>query len=124
MASDWIVFKADNMSAPGWEERKLLPSGGLTDILWENWSSSGHLPKVGDRVREYTNLEDPDNGVTHGRDGDWTVTRIHQFSSFDTDQRIMVCYCSYQPITPKWEKLQRGAPVAEMLEAVKAESGT
>lgn len=113
----WIVYKADNMSAPGWEERKLMPRESLTDILWENWDSSGKLPQVGERIREYTNLEDPGNGITHGRDGDWIVTRIHHFSSFDTEQRIVVCYCQYQPITPSWEKLQRGAPVDQMLEA-------
>lgn len=110
----WIVFKADGMSAPGWEERKLLPSGGLTDILWENWDSSGKLPQVGERVREYADLEDS-GSITHGREGDWVVTSIHQFSSFDTDHRIVVCHCQYQPVTPEWEKLHRGVPVEEML---------
>jgi hypothetical protein len=51
------------------------------------------------------------SGITHGRDGDWVVTSINQFSSFDTNQRIVVCYCTYQPVTPDWEKLGRGAPV-------------
>lgn len=111
----WIVFKAETMSAPGWEERKLLPEGAITDILCEEWDSSGQLPTVGSRIREYATLDDPERGgITHGRDGDWVVTRIHQFSSFDTEGRIIVCYCSYQPIAPNWEKLQRGAPVAEM----------
>ncbi|MFB8788882.1 MAG: hypothetical protein U7123_08525 [Potamolinea sp.] len=50
------------------------------------------------RTRDYTNLEDPNNGITHGCDGDWVVERICQFSSPDTEQRIVVCYCSYQPI--------------------------
>ena len=114
----WIVFKAETMSAPGWEDRKLLPDGGITDILCEEWDSSGQLPKVGERVREYENLDNPEHGgITHGRDGDWVVTRIHQFSSSDTDQRIVVCYCSHQPITPSWEKLHRGAPVHQMLQA-------
>lgn len=115
----WIVYKAETMSATGWEERKLLPSGSLTDILWENWSSSGRLPKVGERIREYANLDNPEHGgITHGRDGDWVVRSIQQFSSPDTNQRIVVCYCSYQPITPNWKKLHRGAPVAEMLETI------
>ena len=39
----WIVYKAETMSAPGWEERQLMPRGGLTDILWENWSNSGAI---------------------------------------------------------------------------------
>jgi len=118
----WIVYKAETMSAPGWEERKLLPSEGLTDILSEEWDSSGQLPNLGSRIREYTNLEDPDNGITHGRDGDWVVTRIHQFSSPDTPTRIVVCYGSYQPITPNWEKLKRGQPVDATLSAASASS--
>lgn len=114
----WIVYKTETMSASGWEERKLLPEGAITDILCEEWDSSGQLPTVGSRIRQYANIENPEQGgITHGRDGDWVVTRIQQFSSFDTDQRIIVCYCSYQPIEANWEKLQRGAPVAEMLEA-------
>lgn len=119
MTSTWIVFKADNMSAPGWEERKLLPSGGLTDILWENWDSSGRLPQVGDRTRDYAALEEDSDSITHGREGDWVIERICQFSSPDTQQRIVVCYCSYQPIDPHWEKIHRGAPVSEMLETMK-----
>jgi len=116
----WIVYKALAMSAPGWEERKLLPGGSLTDILWENWSSSGRIPNIGERIREYTNLDDPEQGgITHGRDGDWVIERICQFSSPDTEQRIIVCYCSYQPIDPNWKKISEGKPVDEMLEALK-----
>ena len=120
MSETWIVFKADGMSAQGWEERVLMPSVAVTDILAEEWDSSGRLPQLGDRVREYTNPEDPDDGITHGRDGDWFVTHIHQFLSFDVDQRIVLCYCKYQRISPNWEKLQRSAPVAEMLQATEA----
>ena len=115
MTETWIVFKTDDMSTPGWESRKLMPSGGLTDLLAENWDNSGKLPQVGDRVREYTNLEDPDNGVTHGRDGDWVVSKVQHFSSFDTDARIVVCYCSYEPASAEWEPLRRGLPVEEMM---------
>ncbi|TAF98921.1 MAG: hypothetical protein EAZ45_19070, partial [Oscillatoriales cyanobacterium] len=77
----WIVYKTESMSAEGWRERKLMPDGGLTDILSEEWDSSGKLPQIGDRVREYENLEDPGNGVTHGRDSNWIVKSIHKFSS-------------------------------------------
>ena len=112
----WIVYKTETMSASGWEERQLLPFGSITDILCEEWDSSGQLPTVGSRIRQYAAIEDPEGGgITHGRDGDWVVTRTQQFSSFDTEERILVCYCSYQPIEANWEKLQRGAPVAEML---------
>ncbi|NEP57732.1 MAG: hypothetical protein F6K31_12025, partial [Symploca sp. SIO2G7] len=64
----WIVYKSETMSDYGWEERQLLPSGSITDILSEEWDSSGKLPKVGDRIREYANLDDPNQGgITHGR---------------------------------------------------------
>ena len=113
-----IVYKTETMSDHGWEERLILPSESITDILWENWSYSGQIPTIGSRIREYTNLENPEKGgVTHGRDGDWVVTKIHQFSCPDTEQRIVVCYCSYQPIEPQWQKLKRGKPLDELVEA-------
>jgi hypothetical protein len=108
----WIVYKTESMDATGWENRQLMPGSSLTDILHEEWDSSGVLPQVGDRIREYAQMEpETSSGITHGRDGDWVVTSINQFSSFDTNQRIVVCYCTYQPVTPDWEKLGRGAPV-------------
>lgn len=112
----WIVYKVESMSAEGWRERKLMPSGGLTEMLTEEWDCSGKLPQIGDRVREYVNLEDPDNGITHGKDGDWIVTRINHFSSQETNQEIAVCYCAYQPIESNWVELKRGRPVNEILQ--------
>jgi hypothetical protein len=121
MSETWILYKADSRSAEGWRERKLMPSGGLTNLLTECWDYSGsHIPQVGDRIRDYANLADPGNGVTHGKDGDWVVTKIQQFSSFDTADRIVVCYCSYQPIEADWQPLKRGLPVDEMLELATA----
>jgi len=121
MNETWIVFKAESLWAHGWEERKLLPVGGLTDILATEWDFSGKLPQIGDRVREYANLEDPGNGITHGRDGNWIVKSIHQFSSSDTNLCIAVCYCAYEPVESKWVELKRGKPVNEILQP--AESG-
>lgn len=112
----WIIYKTETTGATGWEERKLVPSQSLTDILSEEFDWSGkNFPKVGDRFRQYENLEDLGDGATHGKDGDWIVTKIHHFSSPDTDQRVIVCYCSYQPIKPNWEKLNR---VKALVEAV------
>ncbi|TAG05202.1 MAG: hypothetical protein EAZ45_06315, partial [Oscillatoriales cyanobacterium] len=70
------------------------------------------------RVREYENLEDPGNGVTHGRDSNWIVKSIHKFSSSDTNLEIMVCYCAYEPVESKWVELKRGKPVNEILQPV------
>ncbi|MDA0269063.1 MAG: hypothetical protein O3A14_19410 [Cyanobacteria bacterium] len=115
----WILYKAVSGDAPGWEERQLMPSGSLTDILAEehDWSG-GPVPQVGDRIRVYANLDDPGNGITHGRDGDWVVSKVQTFSSFDTSDRIVVCSCVHSPISPDWEELRRGAPVPEMLSNV------
>jgi len=107
MRQTWIIYKSDDPDGAGWEDRQLLPSGSLTSILSE----------VGDRFREYANVKDPGNGVTHGRDGNWIVVRVCQFASFDTDERIVVCYCQYEPIDAQWQELRRGASVDEILEA-------
>lgn len=112
----WIVYKTESMSAEGWRDRKLIPNGGLTDILAEEWDCSGKLPQIGDRVREYENLEDPGNGITHGRDGNWIVKSIHEFSSSSTNLGIAVCYCAYEPVESKWVELKRGKPVNEILQ--------
>ena len=110
----WIIYKTETMSDEGWEDRKLMPSQSLADVLSEEWDWSGKdFPQVGSRFREYENLDDPGNGASHGKDGDWVVTKIHQFISLDTEQRIMVCYCSYQPIEPNWEKMKRLKPLVE-----------
>jgi hypothetical protein len=53
MTNAWIIYKADSLSAPGWEDRALQPSGALTSILAEEHDYSGTLPTVGERVREY-----------------------------------------------------------------------
>lgn len=119
MAETWIVYKTQTMDAPGWEHRQLMPSGGLTDLLSEEWDSSGRLPAVGDRVRAYTNPQEPGNGVTHGRDGDWVVSRVQTFEDTDSGDRVVICYCDYAPIPELWEELERGAPVEEMLLAAK-----
>ncbi|MEM6840492.1 MAG: hypothetical protein AAF609_27130 [Cyanobacteria bacterium P01_C01_bin.120] len=113
----WIIYKTVSASAPGWEERRLMPDDAFTSILAEELDWSGNLPTVGDRVRDYTNLSDPGNGVTHGRDGDWFVSKVEQFSSPDTDLQIAVCLCEYQPIDAQWQAVNRGAPVAELIEA-------
>ncbi len=84
----WIIYKADSSSAPGWEDRHLSPNGGLTAILAEEWNWSEQIPQVGDRARDYANLADPGNGVTHGKDGDWIVAEVQQFTSPDTDADV------------------------------------
>lgn len=111
-----IQYRADSLSAAGWESRKLMPDGRLTNLLWETIDYSGRLPASGDRIRNYQ--QDSASGlVTHGKDGDWVVTEIQHFSSFDTKDRIIVCYCQYQPIRTDWQPLQRGLPASEALEA-------
>jgi hypothetical protein len=114
----WIIYKA-SPDAEGWFDRR-LSDGSLTDIIAEELDWSGKMPKVGDRVRNYENLADPGNGATHGKDGDWVVTKILQFSNPDADFDIVVCRCDYQPISADWEELKRGKSVNDMLHTVKA----
>lgn len=111
-----VIYRTADAAAPGWEKRKLLPSGGLVDILAEESDYSGRIPVVGERVREYENLEDPGNGVTHGKDGAWVVSEVQKFTSFDTDTRIVICLCEYQPVEAEWQELNRGTPASELTE--------
>lgn len=86
MAETWIVYKAENMSAHGWEDRMLMPSEGLTDILHEEWWSDGDVPKVGDRL--YDSKQD-DDGTVYARDGDWVVSKIQSRSEAKTSRAVM-----------------------------------
>jgi hypothetical protein len=62
-------------------------------------------------------LEDPGNGITHGRDGDWLVSDVETFTSKRDSTQIVVCYCTYAPITPQWEAIERGASVEDLVTA-------
>jgi hypothetical protein len=110
-----IQYRADSFSASGWEDRKLMPQGSLTSLLWETIDYSGRLPAPGDRVRNYR--QDETTGqITDGRNGDWVVTTVQHFSSFDTNDRIIICYCQYQPIEANWQPINRGLPVSEVMQ--------
>jgi hypothetical protein len=116
MSRTWIVYKAVEPDAPGWEERQLLPIGGLVDTLAEEWDSSGQdFPQIGDRLRDYGNPSEPGDGATHGQDSDWVVTEVHRFTSPTSDLNILLCYCAYQACRSDWQPLRRGKPVDELL---------
>lgn len=116
MNETWILYKAQKGNSPGWEDRQLQPSGALTSILAEEHDYSGVMPQVGERVREYTNLSDPGNGITHGKDGDWIVTEVDAFNSPTSPLKIVICTCQFQPIESEWEEIRRGKPITnEML---------
>jgi hypothetical protein len=114
----WIIYKAADPIAPDWLQRHLLPSGSLTQILAEEvvphfgggFSWSGRLPQVGDRMRCYGNPNDPGNGVTHGKDSNWVVAEVQEFSSPATPTKIVVCLCEFDLIAAEWEELIRVQP--------------
>lgn len=116
----WIIYKADSGNSPGWENRMLMPSGGLTDIVAEEWDWSGVMPQVGERVRDYENLSDPGNGVTHGKDGDWIVTKVDSFSSPTSPLNVVICTCQFQPIESDWQEIPRGKPITDEILASSA----
>lgn len=117
--TSYILYKADDVDDHGWEERMLVPYGGFTDILAQEIDYGEHeLPEVGDRMREYINTRDSDDGKMYGRDGDWIVQRVEIFSSDSgSGDRVVICYCDFQPVTPEWEEIPEGAPVEELLAA-------
>ena len=102
----WIIFRAEKRQ-PGWKERKLAHTGGLTKILTEYFDcSDSTLPEPGYRPTEYIRVEQfadtqHPQASTHYRLGDWEVTRVETYTpdipmgDFDV---IAVCYCQYSPI--------------------------
>jgi hypothetical protein len=98
----WVIYAVMDSDEVGWEQRLLMPSGSVTEIISESFypsNSSVQLPTVGDRVVEYANLVDENEGVTHSREGDWIVVKTEVFSG--ENKNILVCRCKWSPIDPK-----------------------
>ena len=78
----YIIFKAQSMSAEGWENRMLAHTGATTDIVCEYYDSSEEpLPQPGNRPYEFYRIEEFDDpqfpdSDTHYRVGDLEVVRV------------------------------------------------
>ncbi|MEB3281296.1 MAG: hypothetical protein VKK42_20470 [Lyngbya sp.] len=103
----YIIFRAEKRQ-PGWKERKLEHTQGLTRILTEHFDSSDQpIPEPGYRPTEFIRVDafhnPSENGYsTHYREGDWEVTRVETYTPdipINTDfDMIVICYCKYNPI--------------------------
>ncbi|MHC5860920.1 hypothetical protein [Nostoc sp.] len=110
----YIIFKAESMSAEGWEERQLAHTEAFTSILAEHYDSSNSpLPEPGYRLREYhrvskfTDKQFPD-ASTHSRIGDWEVARVEEYASDIPNhdfEAVVICYCRYSPVTTPLEPM-------------------
>ncbi|PZO34621.1 MAG: hypothetical protein DCF17_20130 [Shackletoniella antarctica] len=107
----WIIYKAD-LDAPGWESRQLQPQGSFTSILAEQRWHDGDFPQVGDRVYESRRNGDE----VEARDGDWIVSTVEPFTSPEGN-KMVVCHCTYSPIAPQWEPVERLAPISQAVMA-------
>ena len=100
-----IIYRTEGLQ-PGWEER-LDPTGSGTSFLTEHLSYAANptIPKVGERLSQFTRLP---NEETQVREGDWQVSRVEKYSSDDESGEwgvIYVCYCTYSPIEQKWQRV-------------------
>lgn len=97
------IFYLAPAAAPDWEDRVLLPHGGLTTLLGQEIDYGNHpIPKPGDRLRQYGSPEDPDGGTTHGCDSDWLVSEVEVFVS-DRGGKVVICHCTHSPIARDWQ---------------------
>ena len=116
MGRKYIIFRADWSEEQGAENRILAHTGAITDILTEQFDSSGKpIPKVGFRFREFYKVKGFENqrfsrASTHSRVGDWEVVRVEEYSSEipGTDfEAIVICYCKYSPIDSPLEPMPK-----------------
>jgi hypothetical protein len=122
----YIIFKAESMSAEGWEERRLAHTEAFTSILAEHYDSSNSpLPEPGYRLREYHQVSKfadkqfPD-ASTHSRIGDWEVARVEEYGSDIPNhdfEAVVICYCRYSPVTTSLEPMPE-IQVAQALQEV------
>lgn len=123
----YIIFKAESMSAEGWEERKLSHTEAYTSILAEHYDASNSpLPQPGYRLREYHNIErfadkQFPHASTHSRVGDWEVIKVEEYTpeipTADFES-VVICYCRYSPVTTPLEPLPQ-IQESELLQEVK-----
>lgn len=102
----YIIFRAEKRE-PGWEQRKLEHTQGLTRILAEHFDSSNKpIPEPGYRPTEFVRVDSLHNSKQHGysthyRAGDWEVARVETYTpdvpigEFDM---VVICYCKYSPV--------------------------
>jgi hypothetical protein len=115
----WVIFReAEGQSLAGdWKERKLAHSNLLTFIVAEHYDSTGsEPPEAGYRPTEYRSATS--EHVAQYRKGDWVVVRTEVFvpnipigNEFD---EIVVCYCVYDPIEPKWKSFKQDKSIASL----------
>ena len=95
----YIIFRAEK-NQPGWKERKLQHTKGLTRILAEHFDSTdGPLPEVGYRLLDFICNEN--GSSSHYRKGDWEVTKVETYSASEDDGEfglLVICYCQFKPI--------------------------
>ena len=121
-----ILSYRARMDSHGWLERRLMPSGYITDILAEQsfWGDHHKLPEPGDRFI-VTSSRDGSGRSTHSAEGDWIVDRVVYYPRpSDDEPAIAICYCEYSPIEKDWKPMNVGRPVPELLaemDAVMAE---
>ncbi len=121
--SRYIIYKSRSGSEGKWESRLLAHTGSLTDILGEHFDSSKKpLPKPGDRLIEFADLEDKTDSTHYNRNGSWVVTEIDVFTASSVQNgkhsEIVICWCKYDPVEPHWMPVTEGKPVSEMLSSL------
>ena len=122
--SRYIIYRSRSGSEGNWEARLLAHTGSLTDILAEHFDSSKKpLPKPGDRLIEFAEPKETDNTTHYNREGGWVVTEIDVFVANGVQlgkyEEIVICWCEYDPVKPKWMPVTEGKPVSEMLKELK-----
>lgn len=99
------VYRTDG-SQPGWENR-LDSIGSSTYLLHEemDYSRNRTLPKVGERLGESQRFSD---GEIYHRESEWLITKIQRYPALGEDcdwDEIILCYCKFEPIESKWERV-------------------
>lgn len=125
----YIIYKSRSGSTGNWESRRLAHTGSFTDILAEHFDQTQKpLPKPGDRLIEFTDDQETNKTIHYNRNGSWVVTEIDVFTASDVQlgkhKEIVVCWCEYEPVEPKWMPITEGKPVSEMLSTLSPASKT
>jgi hypothetical protein len=85
----YIIFKTETADAEGWDNRQLMPSGSLTDILAEYYDASQRpLPQPGYRLRDDVWVESSISRRQHSQPRYYQLSKLQHSAQPDRTQSL------------------------------------
>jgi hypothetical protein len=108
-----LIFYVAAADAPGWMERRLLPSGAFSTVLsqqtWHSDRSADDL--VGSRLKTFNGSAESPEPTASWSPGDWVVESVERYDAAGPNtaySAIGIFHCVHDPIEREWNEVVRG----------------